>query len=121
MKRPLKTALADALHLCDHEVPPQCPSEQCALRQEHDERVPDRAAVDRREADGHGQGMGHRMDYRSAADPPGEDTLFLFLKSLHQFLTAPQDPVAHAAERADERARSAAARRDGKADGDHPR
>ncbi|MFE0425767.1 hypothetical protein [Streptomyces sp. NPDC058953] len=29
----------------------------------------------------------------AVSDGPGEDTLFLFLKSLHQFLTAPQDTM----------------------------
>ncbi|MEU5159571.1 hypothetical protein AB0G74_08165 [Streptomyces sp. NPDC020875] len=43
---------------------------------------------------GAGGGTGHRTGVaRNGASPdgPGEDTLFLFLKSLHQFLTAPQD------------------------------
>ncbi|MEU3599358.1 hypothetical protein ABZ714_11600 [Streptomyces sp. NPDC006798] len=43
---------------------------------------------------GAGGGTGHRTRAaQGGASPgePGEDTLFLFLKSLHQFLTAPQD------------------------------
>ncbi|QDY76815.1 hypothetical protein [Streptomyces qinzhouensis] len=131
MKRPLRTALADALHLRERKGtrdprpyryqqpgtgrgtgtrPTRCGMEPCGLD-------PLRTAPEEGPAGSGGPGYGRAdrrpVDYRTPtggdpypgsgtgtgtgsadSDRPGEDTLFLFLKSLHQFLTAPQDAAA---------------------------
>ncbi|MFF3556359.1 hypothetical protein ACWD4V_15610 [Streptomyces tsukubensis] len=113
MKRPLRTALADALHLRERKGhgdgrryryrqpatgrgtgarPERCGLEPCGLdplwTAEYGGGRADRRRIDYRTPTGDDPCPGTGA---AAPDGPGEDTLFLFLKSLHQFLTAPQD------------------------------
>ncbi|MGW4029159.1 hypothetical protein ACWEFL_07525 [Streptomyces sp. NPDC004838] len=131
MKRPLRTALADALYLRElrelrdlrhhrHQMDRRrCGMEPCGLglsRAEvaaaegrgvarKDYRTPDHC-----ETDGDRRGTGFLGDgrYRSGSSEtePDEDNLFLFLKSLHQFLTAPQDAATTGSPGSGERADS---------------
>ncbi|MGV9313675.1 hypothetical protein ACWDR0_16020 [Streptomyces sp. NPDC003691] len=127
MKRPLKAALADALHLRERKEsreahhhryqqpgtgrgtgsrPARCGMDPCGLdplRAEYGTGRADRRRIDYRTprpgdpcpgtpgAPGTSGTSGTSGSGPAASDGPGEDTLFLFLKSLHQFLTAPQD------------------------------
>ncbi|MFF0447499.1 hypothetical protein ACFYT4_14015 [Streptomyces sp. NPDC004609] len=118
MKRPLRTALADALYLRElrelrdlrhhrHQLGrARCGMEPCGLdllrdeAQEEDGRRADHPGTDYRtpdrcETDGDRRGTAFHADGRrrsgQGSGDQDEDTLFLFLKSMHQFLTAPQD------------------------------
>ncbi|MFJ8231289.1 hypothetical protein ACIQ9E_15235 [Streptomyces sp. NPDC094448] len=119
-RRPLRTVLADALHLRERKEhgdgrryghrqpatgrgtgarPPRCGSEPCGLdplwTAEYGGVRADRRRIDYRTPAGDDPcpGTGAAASGRPGEDcgGPGEDTLFLFLKSLHRFLTAPQD------------------------------
>ncbi|MFI6289299.1 hypothetical protein ACIBCM_31915 [Streptomyces sp. NPDC051018] len=118
MKRPLRTALADALYLRElrelrdlrHHRQQHgrsgCGMEPCGLAlqraeaREEDGRRADHPGTDYRtpdrcETDGDRRGRDFHTDGRrrtgQGSGEQEEDTLFLFLKSMHQFLTAPQD------------------------------